>query len=89
MRSDLGVRWVEADALQDVAEIRRICVEEAQGDERAAFTILVDVSGNREPGVLLSILERFDRLFPVSQFIVKNFKLACVVSASQVYAHAT
>ena len=37
--------------------------------------ILIDISGNREPGLVLQLLESYDRIFSPRLFIIKNFKL--------------
>ena len=44
--------------------------------------ILIDISGNREPSLVLRLLESYDRIFSPRLFIIKNFKLHNFVELS-------
>lgn len=37
--------------------------------------VFIDLSGNREPGLILQTLEAYDRVFKPRLFVIKNFKL--------------
>ena len=45
-------------------------------DEFVKFDVIcIDVSGNRQPGFVLDLLEGYDRIYSPRIFIIKNFKL--------------
>ena len=46
--------------------------------------IFIDVSGNRDPGFVLGLLEAYDRIFQPRLFVIKNFKLQNFVEKSSI-----
>jgi len=46
--------------------------------------VLLDISGSRAPGLLMSVIESYDRVLKPRMFIVKSYKLYSFVSQSSV-----
>jgi len=46
--------------------------------------IFIDVSGNRDPGFVLNLMESYDRIFHPRLFVIKNFKLQNFVEKSSI-----
>ena len=57
-------------------------------DEFIKFDVIcIDVSGNRQPGFVLDLLEGYDRIYSPRIFIIKNFKLQNFVKQCSEYEH--
>lgn len=79
--SSLSIKFLEADAL-DIAAVRSACTPSANSGNagpKEISVIFIDVSGNRAPGFVLDLLEKYDRVFRPRLFVIKSFKLENVL----------
>lgn len=53
-------------------------------EEGIPSVVLLDISGSRAPGLLMQVIESYDRVFQPRIFIVKSYKLFSFVSQSSI-----
>eukprot|EP00747_Dinoflagellata_sp_TGD_P192874 gnl/TRDRNA2_/TRDRNA2_58343_c0_seq1.p1 gnl/TRDRNA2_/TRDRNA2_58343_c0~~gnl/TRDRNA2_/TRDRNA2_58343_c0_seq1.p1 ORF type:complete len:232 (-),score=24.14 gnl/TRDRNA2_/TRDRNA2_58343_c0_seq1:355-1050(-) len=88
--ADEGVVWELADAT-DTGAVRRAWLDSfgsgrtssddaSSEDDVKVSVILLDISGSRQPGLLVELVGKYERVFMPRLFIVKSYKLFSFIS---------